>query len=105
MNEKNGIGESKSKQSQRQGESAPEMPVGRAYGVGPLAVGKVLNSLKTIDEEIKGVVTSAMTISIENRWLCRGTEMRRMIGKDATNSKQAATIRYWRITDMNNYSG
>ena len=29
MNEKNGIGESKPKQSRRQGESAPEMPVVR----------------------------------------------------------------------------
>ena len=33
MNEKNGIGESKPKQSRRQGESAPELPVGRAYAV------------------------------------------------------------------------
>ena len=31
MNKKNGIGESKPKQSRRQGESAPELPVGRAY--------------------------------------------------------------------------
>ena len=42
MNEKNGIGEPKPKQSQRQGESAPELPVGRAYAVEPLAVSKVL---------------------------------------------------------------
>ena len=42
MNKKNGIGESKSKQSRRQGESAPELPVGRAYAVEPVAVGKVL---------------------------------------------------------------
>ena len=42
MKEKNGIGESKPKQSRRQGESAPELPVGRAYAVKPLAVGKVL---------------------------------------------------------------
>ena len=42
MNKKNGIGESKPKQSRRQGESAPEIPVGRAYAVGSLAVGKVL---------------------------------------------------------------
>ena len=33
MNEKNGIGESKSKQSRSQEESAPELPVGRAYAV------------------------------------------------------------------------
>ena len=42
MNEKNGIGESKPKQSRRQGESAPEFPVERAYTVEPLAVSKVL---------------------------------------------------------------
>ena len=42
MNKKNGIGDSKPKQSRRQGESAPEMPVGRAYAVELLAVGKVL---------------------------------------------------------------
>ena len=42
MNEKNGIGESKPKQRRRQGESAPELPVGRAYAVEPLAVGKVV---------------------------------------------------------------
>ena len=41
MNEKNAIVESKPKQSRRQGESAPELPVGRAYAVEPLAVGKV----------------------------------------------------------------
>ena len=40
MNEKNGIRVSKPKQSQRQGESAPEMLVGRAIEL--LAVGKVL---------------------------------------------------------------
>ena len=42
MNEKNGIRESEPKESRRQGESAPELPVGRAYAVEPLAVGKVL---------------------------------------------------------------
>ena len=42
MKEKNGIGESKPKQSRRQGESAPELLVGRAYAVEPLAVSKVL---------------------------------------------------------------
>ena len=42
MNKKNGIGQSKPKQSWRQAESAPEMPVGRAYAVESLAVGKVL---------------------------------------------------------------
>ena len=42
MNKKNGIGESKPKESRRQGESAPELPVGRAYAVESLAVGKVL---------------------------------------------------------------
>ena len=42
MNEKNGIGESKPKQSRRQGESAPELLVGRAYTVEPLVVSKVL---------------------------------------------------------------
>ena len=36
--------ESKPKQSQRHGESAPEMPVGRAYAVESLAVGKSLRS-------------------------------------------------------------
>ena len=48
MNEKNGIGESKPKQSQRQGESAPDLPVGRTYAVEPLAnrVGKVLSILE-----------------------------------------------------------
>ena len=44
MNEKNGIEESKPKQSRRHGESAPEMPVGRAYDVDSLAVGKVLTT-------------------------------------------------------------
>ena len=48
MNEKNGIGESKPKQSQRQGKSAPELPVGRAYAVEPLAVGKVLTILVSL---------------------------------------------------------
>ena len=43
MNEKNGIGGSKPRQSRRQGESAPELPVGRAYAVESLAVGEVLN--------------------------------------------------------------
>ena len=42
MNKKNGISESKPRQSQRQGESAPELSVGRAYVVEPLTVGKVL---------------------------------------------------------------
>ena len=42
MNEENGIGKCKPKQSRRQGESAPELPVGRAYGVEPLAASKVL---------------------------------------------------------------
>ena len=42
MNEKNGIGEPKPKQNQRQGEFAPELPVGRAYAVEPLAISKVL---------------------------------------------------------------
>ena len=42
MNKKNGIEESKPKQSRRQGESAPEMPVGCAYAVESLAVDKVL---------------------------------------------------------------
>ena len=43
MNEKNGIGGSKPRQSRRQGESTPELPVGRAYAVESLAVGEVLN--------------------------------------------------------------
>ena len=43
MNEKNGIGKSKPKQNRHQGESAPELPVGSAYTVELLAVGKVLN--------------------------------------------------------------
>ena len=42
MNEKKDIGESKQKQSRRQGESAPELPVGCAYAVESLAVGQVL---------------------------------------------------------------
>ena len=42
MNEKNGIVESKSKQSQHQEESTPELPIGRAYAVESLAVDKVL---------------------------------------------------------------
>ena len=42
MNEKNGIGESKPKQSRRQEESMPELPVGHAYAVEQLAVSKVL---------------------------------------------------------------
>ena len=45
MNKKNGIGESKPKQSRRQGESALEMPVGCTYAVESLAVGKVLTVL------------------------------------------------------------
>ena len=51
MNEKNGIGEPKPKQCLRQGESAPELPVGRAYTVEPLAVGKVLNENYGVDAE------------------------------------------------------
>ena len=53
MNEMNGIEESKLKQSRRQGESAPEIPVGRAYAVESLAVGKVLTNVlprRTTDE-------------------------------------------------------
>ena len=46
MNEKNGSGESKPKQSQRQGEFAPELSVGRAYAVEPLAVGKVWSTTR-----------------------------------------------------------
>ena len=42
MKEKNGIGESKPKQSWRRGEFAPGLPVGRASAVELLAVGKVL---------------------------------------------------------------
>ena len=42
MNEKNAIGKSKPKQSRRQGEPAPELPIERAYAVKPLAVSKVL---------------------------------------------------------------
>ena len=42
MNKKNGIGESKPKQSWRQGESGPELPIGRAYAVEPLADSKVI---------------------------------------------------------------
>ena len=45
MNEKNGIGECKPKQSRRQGESAPEMPVGRAFAVESVAVGNVLTKI------------------------------------------------------------
>ena len=48
MNEKNGIGESKPKQSQRQGKSTPELPVGRAYAVDPLTVSKVLKLVMPI---------------------------------------------------------
>ena len=46
MNEKNDIGETKPKQSRRQGESALELPVGRSYAVEPLAVSKVLTLLR-----------------------------------------------------------
>ena len=46
MNEKSGIGESKPKQSQRQRESAPKLPVGRAYAVEPLVVSKVLKCVR-----------------------------------------------------------
>ena len=42
MNEKNGIAESKPKQSRRRGEFAPKLPVGHAYSVELLAVSKVL---------------------------------------------------------------
>ena len=42
MKEKNGIGESKPKQSWRRGEFAPGLPVGCASAVELLAVGKVL---------------------------------------------------------------
>ena len=41
MNGKNGIAKAKLKQSRRQGESAPELLIGRAYAVESLAVGKV----------------------------------------------------------------
>ena len=43
INKNIGIGESKPKQSRRQGESAPELPVGRAYAVESLAASKVLS--------------------------------------------------------------
>ena len=42
MNEKNSIGESKPKQSQRQEESALVLPIGRAYALEPEAVGKAI---------------------------------------------------------------
>ena len=42
INEKNGIRDSKPKQSRRQRESAPELLVGRAYTVEPSVVSKVL---------------------------------------------------------------
>lgn len=45
INENNGIEESKQKQSRRQGESTPEMSIGHAYAVEPLAVGKVLRKI------------------------------------------------------------
>ena len=45
MNEKNGIEKSKPKQSRRQREFAPELPIGRAYAVEPLAASKVLTLL------------------------------------------------------------
>ena len=49
MNEKNGIGESKPKQSRCQGESASELPIGRAFAVESLAVGKVLTLYASAD--------------------------------------------------------
>ena len=48
MNKKNGIRESKPKQSRRQGKSAPGLPIGRAYAAEPLTVGKVLTSLPNL---------------------------------------------------------
>ena len=48
MNKKNGIGESKPKQSRRQEESAHELPIGRSYTVEPLTVGKVLTILVSL---------------------------------------------------------
>ena len=61
MNDKNGIGESKPKQRRRQGESAPELPVGRAYAIESVAVGKVLISslvfLRNICVAVEGIVS------------------------------------------------
>ena len=53
MNKTNGIGESKPKQSRRQGESAPELPVERAYAIEWLAVGKVLTKREERNDTIK----------------------------------------------------
>ena len=50
MNEKNGIVESKPKQSQHQEESTPELPIGRTYAVESLAVDKVLIPEKNVLE-------------------------------------------------------
>ena len=58
MNEKNGIGESKPKQSRCQRKSALELPIGRAYAVESLAVGKVLTEC----------VSDARRIRFKRRW-------------------------------------
>ena len=68
MNEKNGTGESKSKQSQRQRESAPELLVGHAYAVEPLAVDKVLTKRrheKSISYAVSWIKTAFSMV--ENR--------------------------------------
>ena len=73
MNEENGIGKCKPKQSRRQGESAPELPVGRAYGVEPLAASKVLiwkqelaliNLFTRINCQCKERLTSSLSLKI-----------------------------------------
>ena len=53
MNKKTGIGKSKPKHSQRSAESTLEMPVGRAYAVESLAVGKVLR-IPSLSPSIRG---------------------------------------------------
>ena len=73
MNKKSGIGESKPKQSRREGESALELPVRRADAVEPLAVGKMLKS----------------------RWLRIFEQTRRILKKRSIES--FAKISYFRV--------
>ena len=93
MNKKNGIGESKRKQSQRQGESAPEMPVGRAYAVESPAVGKVLRSQT---EKCRELLSREGKV-IEKSLICRCTNSDCVNRMAKSSDKRTCTVRRRRI--------
>ena len=66
MSKKNGIAESKPKQCRRQEESAPETPVGRAYAVESLKVGKVIRQLSINDSPVANWTSTA---AVPKYWL------------------------------------